>query len=448
MKNVRWKQELIIRSRQKSMWGELLIILAYLSLTLFSTYSASRLAFHLSFSGVAIFAPLFVGGVLLLLKKDEFTMPLLLLLPAARLMFFLFSALISQVGADLILEQVALTLLGMTVFLLFLNYEHAAELFRRALTVFAFVVSIQIIACVIGLGSHFNKDNVLAGIGYSNYAATFLLIAVSFLLFRSVNRVEIVVLVLSIIALFLTMSSGAFIALFVVFCIWYRGKLVRNPKPFIILLVIALILLAVFGILSSQITFLYRLTRPIWSRFQLIFSGNFNGATSSRLTLYRYSLRSIGRHPFFGSIINYNDAFAAEEYNAYVFYRTHNLILESLLLYGIVGSLLNVGILAELVRRGRSIIKARPGRRILVLVFIVMALHGFVEPNFFTIMFEMFVWAIFGLFLSPYPAEYDSLPIRAKKKAAVGVLDECDAEQKAAETTDTKENDATDATDA
>ena len=300
-----------------------------------------------------------------------------------------------------------MTLLSITVFLFFFNYRNGADLFRRMLTVFSFAVSVQIIACVIGLGSGFDKNLVLAGIGGSNYAATFLLVSITVLLFRSVNRIEKCVLVLSLFAFLLTMSTGAVIALLVVLIVWYRGKVRSNPKPWIALVAILAVLITVFGILSSQILFLYRLTRPIWTRFQQIFSGNFDAATSSRFSLYRYSLKSIGRNPVFGAILNENEGFDSIKYTRFAGWRTHNFILESLLLYGIVGSLCNVALLAEIIRRGRAILRERPGRRVLVLTMIVMAIHGLVEPTFFTILYEMFVWAVVGVFLSPYPAPAD-----------------------------------------
>lgn len=404
MKNARWKQELIALSRQKVFWGELLVILAYVTLTLITYHTEARLAVHLPFDGIVVFAPLFVGGFLLLFSGMEFSVPVFLLLPAARLTIFLFSGLIGEVGADMILEQVAMTLLGMTIFLLFFNYRNGRLLFRRALIAFAVVADVQLVTCVIGLGSNYSKTEVLAGIGYSNYVATFLIIVITFLLFSRTNRVEKGVLVLSVLALLLTMSVGAFVALFVVFCVWYWKKMTRNPKPYILILVLVLVLLILFGILASQITALYRLTRPIWSKLQQVFAGDFDGVTSLRFTLYRYSWRSILRRPLFGAIINYNEVSAAEGLSGM---RTHNLILESLLLYGFIGSLCNVGILATVIRRGRAILKERPGRKRLVFVFVVMLIHGFVEPNFFTILYEMFVWAMIGLFLSPHPAEDD-----------------------------------------
>ena len=401
-----WKQELISRSRQPALWGELLVILAFVSLTLFSSLGDARVAIHTSFDGTAVFAPLFVAGFLLLLREMKFTAPVFLVLPLARLSLFFFTGLILAVGAAILLEQLSMTLLSMTVFLFFFNYPGAKKLFRRALTTFAFVVSVQIFVCVIGLGSHYDKNGVLAGIGRSNYVATFLLIAITYLLFCSVNWVERGVLILSVVSIVLTMSSGAFIALFVVGCIWYGGKLARKPKLYLLILAGVLILIALIVVLSTHANVFYRLTRPISSKLKSFFSGNYDGATSSRLSLYRYSLSSIARHPTFGSIVNVNDVYANSRFEGG---RTHNLILESLLLYGIVGSLINAGIVFEIVRRARQLVPKRPGRRTLILVCLAMVLHGFVEPNFFTVMFEIFVWSILALLVSPHPAEDDQL---------------------------------------
>ena len=402
-----WKQELIARSRQPALWGELLVILAFVSLTFFTPLGEARVAVHTSFDGTtAFFAPLFVAGFLLLLREMKFTTPPLLILPLARLSLFFFTGLILAVGAAILLEQLSMTLLSMTVFLLFFNYPGAKKLFRRVLVAFSFVVSVQIIVCVIGLGSEYDKHGVLAGIGRSNYAATFLLIAITFLLFYSANRIEIGVLILSVIALVLTMSSGAFLALFVIGCIWYGGKLARKPKLYLLILAGIVILIVLIAVLSTQVNVFYRLTRPISSKLKSFFSGNYDGATSSRLSLYRYSLSSIGRHPVFGSIVNVNDVDANTRFEGG---RTHNLILESLLLYGIVGTLINALIVFEIVRRARKLVPTRPGRRTLIFVCLAMVLHGFVEPNFFTVPFEIFVWSTLALLVSPHPAEDDPI---------------------------------------
>ena len=432
MMNNRWKQELITRSRSVTTWGELLVILAYLSLTVFSPNSASLIAFHTPFDGIAVFAPLFVGGFLLLLRDMQFTAPVFLVLPLVRLSIFALSGMIGEVGADNILVQMSMTLLGMTVFLFFFNYKNGRDLFRRMLTVFAFAVSVQLIACVIGQWSTFDKNNVLAGIGGSNYAATFLLIAITYLLFASTNRVEIGVLILSVLSLILTMSIGATVALFIVFCIWYKKQMKKNPKPYIIVLIIGLAAVGIITALSFKVLFLYRMTRPIWTKFQQIFSGNFDAVTSSRLSLWRYSLKSIGRNPFFGAILNYNEAFDTLEFTRFAGWRTHNLILESLLLYGIVGSLCNAGIVYEIVRRGRLILKQYPARRLFVLILAVMAVHGLVEPNFFTILYEMFVWAVVGVFLSPHPAKDEIAPV-AESEGEAAPSDEDTTEERPAD---------------
>lgn len=430
-----WKQELIARSRQPALWGELLVILAFVSLTLFSSYGAARVAIHTSFDGTAVFAPLFVAGFLLLLREMKFTAPALLVLPLARLTIFFFSGLILAVGAASLLEQLSMTLLSMTTFLFFFNYPGAKQLFRRALTAFAFTVSVQIFVCVIGLGSHYDKNGVLAGIGRSNYAATFLLIAITFLLFYSANRIEIGVLILSVIALVLTMSSGAFLALFVIGCIWYGGKVAKKPKLWLLILAGVIVLIALIAVLSTQVNIFFRLTRPISSKLKSFFSGNYDGATSSRLSLYRYSLASIAQHPVFGSILNINDSYPELSYGGW---RTHNLIFESLLLYGIVGSLFNVGIVVEIVRRARKLVPTRPGRRTLIFVCLAMVLHGFVEPNFFTVSFEIFVWSILALLVSPHPAEDD--PLWNGKRFDAGA---CVTVEKTAPLTDAPESDET-----
>lgn len=75
-------------------------------------------------------------------------------------------------------------------------------------------------------------------------------------------------------------------------------------------------------------------------------------------------------------------------------FRTHNFALESLLLYGIVGSILNLFILYFLIRSFRCK-KNLP----YLMAFLGALVHGLFEPNFFTLHFELFLWLMIGISL-------------------------------------------------
>ena len=228
-----------------------------------------------------------------------------------------------------------------------------------------------------------------------------------FLLFRAVTTAERIVLIFSLSMLILTLSFGAFLGLLAAVLVWFVGRYRQNKRVYSALLVLLVVLILILAVNIGRIGILSSLLKEIRERIEMAAKGDFEGVTSSRFSLYRYSLTTISKHPIFGAIVNSNDAYTAVEYTEHQFERTHNVLLESLLLYGIVGTAINFAIFSSVIRQGREAIRRRPGRRIFFLVLFIALLHGLLEPNFFTLNFELFIWAVLGVYLSPSEQESD-----------------------------------------
>ena len=146
--NRRWKEEILTSSRKKSFWGEVLIVAAFASCAVISAYPGARLAFDVPFPGIVLFAALLVAAFALSWDSMTVHAPFLVFLPAFRLAFYLIPAFSLSVDSELILEQIAMTVVGMGVFLYFYNVQDGAVTFRRTLTVFAFITSLQLLVCM------------------------------------------------------------------------------------------------------------------------------------------------------------------------------------------------------------------------------------------------------------------------------------------------------------
>ena len=130
-------------------------------------------------------------------------------------------------------------------------------------------------------------------------------------------------------------------------------------------------------------------------RQKIIFflEGDWKNFGSSRLELYEFSWDNIKNNFLFGSIVNYNSSISSTY--RFQFFRTHNVVLESLLLYGLIGTILNLAICIILIKK---VLNRKKSRKIFpyIMTIIAVLIHGMVEPNFFTMHFEPFVWMIFG----------------------------------------------------
>lgn len=377
----------------------LFLYLAYLSLAVISSYS-SFFTFDVPFPAIIIFVGLiFCYSIGCMNKVIKFTyIPFFLLV---RLLLFCINAVIIGVSTAAILEQIAITFCSIIVFLCGSNFlsEDKKEI-KNILTVFSLITSIQILACIV-VNPTRSKLEIIAGIGASNYAACFLLMCVSYLLFIKTDKFEKFVIVIDIAAILATQSFGAYFAFFIVMLIflrkqvnWRNRKVRRNA-----LIIIALMVIAVIVFFNTSIG------RGAWEKIieklGLLFQGNWKRFGSSRLELFSFSWKNIKRHFLFGTIENF-DASVLESNDLWRFQyeRTHNTILESLLLYGLVGTILNGGILYYICKKGKKALQDDRRKFAFIVCFIAVNIHGMIEPAIFTLHFELFLWLMIGAFLS------------------------------------------------
>lgn len=377
------------------------LYLAFLSLAIVSSYGAF-LSVDVPFPAILIF--LFFMFCYCMCSRDKlikFTyIPVLLLI---RLFIFCVNALILDISKATLFGEITITACSILLFLCGYNFlsEKKKEI-KNVLTLFSLITSIQIIICVI-TKSMGNKAEIVAGIGASNYAAGFILLCVSYLIFIRPGRLEKLVVVLDIIAILATQSFGAYSALTIVLLLFlmkrvnWCSKKVRQ-KALLLIGLIVVVIIVFFntslgkGAWKKIIDKLFFLLRGDWSNFG-----------SSRLELFGFSWNNIKRHLLFGTIDNYDISILEGSPRwRFQYARTHNVILESLLQYGLIGSFINIAILCNIGKLGR---KGRNKKRNIhklafISCFTAIIIHSMLEPTIFTLHFEVFMWFLIGAYLS------------------------------------------------
>ena len=382
-------QNLLLWGRQnKDAISTALIALAYLSLAVVSSFPAF-LTFDVSFPAILFFVLFLCAGALVGLDRHNIRVHIVLLALFLRLFLFCLNACFLKVKFETVFEEIAVTFLAALVFLTAYNKEIRI---KAVLTPFLLLTDLQIFYAFAASGFSPGKTLIVAGIGRSNYIAAFLLLFICIFLFSRKNLFDILLIGLSVVAFLLTQSFAGYLALGLVLILWVLVSVKwRSLKS-------VLIFLAVLLIVSLLVAFFLttKFGQPIFEKIRqklaYLAEGNITAFSSYRDAIARFSLGNIRRNPVFGSILNI-DPTRPEKYRWQGF-RTHNFALESLLLYGIVGSLLNLFILYFLIRSFRCK-KNLP----YLMAFLGALAHGFFEPNFFTLHFELFVWLMIGISL-------------------------------------------------
>jgi O-antigen ligase len=84
-------------------------------------------------------------------------------------------------------------------------------------------------------------------------------------------------------------------------------------------------------------------------------------------------------------------------------YRAHNLFLEALSSYGILGFILLVLPLCRVLKKIMAYIRRNHDNTILIPSFLALSagvIHGLVEPNFYSFEYEFIWWSIAGFAIS------------------------------------------------
>ncbi|MBQ9514332.1 MAG: O-antigen ligase family protein [Clostridia bacterium] len=280
------------------------------------------------------------------------------------------------------------------------------EKIKTLFTYTSLILSLQIFICILFNG--LDKNYIYAGFGKSNYVATFILGFTVVIAFMETTLFQKIVIVINLLALLFIQSFGAYIGLLVVLIAFLITKIKWNKKTLLRTVIIALSLIVLLCLF-----FLTRFGRPLYEKIATkigyLKDGNLMDFGSSRLGLYKYSIESIKKNIWFGNIINEN---LSEINSRWLYFRTHNFFLESLLLYGVIGTIVNGALMGFVIYRLIKIPKSS-FKTAVIWAFIAYLCHGLVEPNFFTLVFGIFFWGLMGACLSvPDKNDYKSLIIK------------------------------------
>ena len=377
----------LLKKNNKVDVSEFFMAVAYFSLAIVSSYD-SFLTFDTSFPSSIIFIVLLLTGIVCagLIGNISFNLHPIVFLLLLRCLLYLINAILLNIDKEKKLEQLFITLSSILIF----EISYSKELsIKNILKPFLLMTDIQIFYSFISSNFSFSKTVIVAGIGDSNYIATFILLCVSYMLFSRTNLVENLLIIISIVALLLTQSFACYLALIFMLFIWITKKINLKSLSSVIKAIVCAIIAIGFVILFLSSKYGVPIVSKVKSKLDFLLEGNINAFSSSRIELYKYSISNIKRNIIFGTIDNFSID-KLETYR-YAHARTHNFILESLLQYGIVGSLLNLIILYYIFKsfKIRETFACK-------MAFIAVLIHGFFEPNFFTLHFELFIWLIIG----------------------------------------------------
>ncbi len=402
---------------KKNKYVYVLLYLAYISITIFTAYPATLSIRWNSDVDVffIVFFVAFITCLLLLNWKDikGIRIHYVTFLFVLRFLLYLINGLIKKVPSTYIVEELLITILYVVIFNCSFNLisEDRTEV-KNLLTFFTIMTGVQLLLVYVVNDFSLRKQFIVAGIGYSNYCATFLLLAVSYLTFVKTNLFQKFVIGFGVIALILTESFGAYVAFLVVVVIALITKINWKSKK-TILLFFPIIIVIVLGLIFFFNT---KLGHPAWNRiltkFRYIKTGNYKNLGSSRISLYSQTLENIKNSPLFGCITNVITNSAGEV----IVYKAHNFVLESLVSYGIVGTLINAIIVILVIIDIKKSKNKSATFRGEVIALIAVLIHGLVEPNFFTLHFEMFIAFIVGGMVNGASGKYSiALPLKKNK---------------------------------
>ena len=302
-----------------------------------------------------------------------------------RLILFVGNAIALHMSLRTLFYEIALTLIYIYLFSFMYSYasDDGTEI-RRLLIGLTTITTLQLAVGILIHGS--NKGEIAAGIGMSNYAATFLLLASGYFLFSPKTKYSVLWIGISVCCVLFTLSFGAYVVLAILVALRLFTALDwKLPRSWLILL--GLVVAGVLTIIVlAQTDFGKPMVDKMAEKLRLLFTGNLQAFGSSRLMLYEFTLDNIKRHWALGPIENFNP----------------NLVpLESLVQYGVFGTLVNLALVIYVCRLAKRRIGGQPAKKAIVIAILGTVAHGLIEPNFFTMHFEILLWILLGALLSP-----------------------------------------------
>lgn len=298
-----------------------------------------------------------------------------------------------------ILKGITTLVLAFLGYFICSNYKPLIYKIKDIICVYSLIISIQVILTYllnfIKFGSIL-KSTLEISIGESNYIAANLIVCLFYLLYRhKKNKKEYLAIIASGIALIMTMSFGVIVSFIVVNLIYLlmvdRDKLFKFIVYGFIFIIISSIIITL--IRNKPNIYLTPFVEYLDNKILAIQNGDIRALTSGRNLLYEYSWQKFLKNPLLGQF-----KFDAGD-SIYSTFRSHNLILESLIQFGIIGSIFFfIPLMHILSKNIKSIYRAKNKEiKIVFLAILAGLIHGMVEPNFFALEFEFLWWSLAGI---------------------------------------------------
>ena len=330
--------------------------------------------------------------------KYEFKIPTTLVsLLGLRALIFTIGGFFNKIDILTILYEISFTFL--CIYLVSFTYSFSSKSkieITIMLALFSTFTTFQILINILLNG--FAKAVIASGIGMSNYAATFILISFCYFLFYSKKWYLYLITFICLLGILLTQSFGAYIATAVMIIIRLFKKYKFSDPDIWIILIIIIVFGIIFLVILSKTELGAPIVNKILEKINLLLNGNFHAFGSSRIELYKFTFNNFYDNWLFGNINNFDPDLPLN----YRFQnsRAHNFILESLIYYGILGSLVNLALAIYIIKFIRKKKLLNSNSSPIIYAFIGTLIHGFVEPNFFTMHFEIFFWVLVGCIVS------------------------------------------------
>lgn len=387
--------------------NDIIISLLFISISLLLLISSKQLPFSIYVPSmpfldtVAFFIPI-IFSLLLLAINENLKFDFVSLLLFFRILFSFLTIILNKVPFYSGMKSIIIFVTAFSSYTIWRNIAKEIDInkLKHFINYFILLLSIQTIS-IFSL-SYFESSVVLkqfieVPIGSSNFIAANLLIGIVFLQFNfKKSKFDVSIIFLGLVSLLLTYSFGAIISLFIILFIGFNVnekektliKQLFNVSMFIGLMFFLYNFFINYS--PSQDNFLNNIFRNISMKLNQLQDGNIERLFSGRITLFNNSIDNLKKNPILGSYygIDYN-----EQSNV----MTHNLFLEALSSFGLLGFFTLFSSLSIVMFRMFNNIKKN--NLLITPLFLALLsgiIHGFIEPNFFSLSFEFIWWTIAG----------------------------------------------------